>query len=325
MPSRFAENDAQQVRQVLQSLDVLVGIEQLGAEHPDCQVQHQHRDDAEDEVVELHSPVLRARASPSPRESTDRRGSSASRRQRRSWPAPRARGRRRHALPGISTGPDRARLPPDRRPPRRRCRRTTPTARPRKKKKTQLQRAKARSEDQIHASAVAHDRPLPDRAEAEDVPADLADPARHVGPVDVAHDDRRDEQHRRIHRVQPREAVEHALRRAGCRVDTGRSATRTETGTGSRRRRPRAARSRSWRRPCPCRRRRPAPSQVRTMTMPGPNDLRYSINECGTGGGGTGRSLATSCMEPVVYPAFPRSEGRSLVACRRTFPGRMMQ
>ena len=81
-----------------------------------------------------------------------------------------------------------------------------------KEEKDQLQRPESRSEYQIHRRAVAHDRPLPDRSEAEHVPADLADTPCHVGPVNVAHDDRRDEQHRRIRWVQPREAIQHAFR-----------------------------------------------------------------------------------------------------------------
>ena len=56
--ARLAEHRAQQVREVLELLDVLVGIEQLRAEDPDRQVEHEHRHHAEHEVVELHAPVL---------------------------------------------------------------------------------------------------------------------------------------------------------------------------------------------------------------------------------------------------------------------------
>ena len=35
-----------------------VGKQQLGAEHPDRKVQHQHRGDTEDEIVQLDAPVL---------------------------------------------------------------------------------------------------------------------------------------------------------------------------------------------------------------------------------------------------------------------------
>ena len=79
------------------------------------------------------------------------------------------------------------------------------------KEEDELEHPEARPEHQVAGDRVAGDTPLPDGAEPEDVAADLAHAAGHVRAVDVAHDNRRDEQDRRVDRVQSRQAVEDAL------------------------------------------------------------------------------------------------------------------
>lgn len=206
----FAEHGAQQLREIVERLDLPVGKEQLRPEHPDREVEQDHRKHPEQEIVSLHLEVLRA--APALRleevrvgqvhQRTTHRADHRDRDEQRVEVA----GLRRHLEPDESLHHiGRIEANPERRADEGHGKD------PEEEQEDDLEPLVHRLEHEEEADDVAEEPPLPDLAEAKDIPAHLADADRHVRAIDVAHQDGGSEQRRRIPAVQPREAVEHAL------------------------------------------------------------------------------------------------------------------